>query len=555
MKKSLGLIFLLALSQYVFAQKATRLWQTSGMSFPNGFHAFEVEGKLYFNALHPANGFQLYELEGEKLKQVTSFKQELGKKDEPEGLQGAQTSNYAWFENNLFFFALGKGMTSGIYRYDGKFVSLVIPAVQMSNNFVVSDRKLTTHIGQQSGDTVAYYQIAINATHQVRKMDLMMHNLCTELGSYGDYLFGVLDGGLVKLKSNQNQVRAITATYFNEQPVYVSNLTRSSEYLWMYTYADGVARLMTIGKYGANYMDFEGCHFGEGFHWLGKSGYFLTHDADKTQLVEVFSENEKKILFDLPQMTFIDGLVKVRDQVVLSMNREGNSNLVQINGEELIEQEIKYIYDPRCLATDNENLIYLAKEMNTEYLYTSEPVIPPAVRDSLYTAFDFWNEGRSIGYVEAKSLNERGKLRFSIIDGNEGEAFRINGSSGNLIINNADQLRKSGVNLYNLGVRVEDREGGSSLAKIAVKVNYGKPFSKHNLRETLMFFPDFKRAKTLTTNHINNGESVYVYDFNFNLIDVLIVRNGAVVVGNYSPGMYILNVRNNENLYQKIELQ
>ena len=70
-----------------------------------------------------------------------------------------------------------------------------------------------------------------------------------------------------------------------------------------------------------------------------------------------------------------------------------------------------------------------------------------------------------------------------------------------------------------------------------------------------MFFPDFNRANTLTTSRIPDKQDVFVYDMNFNMVDILKVDQGVLSLGNYRPGKYILNVRNTENLYQKIELQ
>ena len=72
---------------------------------------------------------------------------------------------------------------------------------------------------------------------------------------------------------------------------------------------------------------------------------------------------------------------------------------------------------------------------------------------------------------------------------------------------------------------------------------------------TLMFFPDFSKANTLTTTKLPDGETVLVYDIKFNMVDLLFVENGAIKLPSYPPGLYILNVRNKENLYQKIELQ
>ena len=104
-------------------------------------------------------------------------------------------------------------------------------------------------------------------------------------------------------------------------------------------------------------------------------------------------------------------------------------------------------------------------------------------------------------------------------------------------------------------VEVSERNKGSSVATVNFTVNEGRPFNHTNLRETLMFFPDFSRPNTLTSTKLPDGETVLVYDINFNMVDLLFVENGVIKLPSYPPGMYILNVRNKENLYQKIELQ
>ncbi len=160
-----------------------------------------------------------------------------------------------------------------------------------------------------------------------------------------------------------------------------------------------------------------------------------------------------------------------------------------------------------------------------------------------------------VGMVNAKSQNKRGRLRYRIISGNDGDVFQINASSGVIRIDNARNLRKNKSGSFKIRVQVSEKNKGSSIATVSFKVNEGKPFSHSNLLETLMFFPDFSKANTLTTTKLPDGETVLVYDIKFNMVDLLFIENGAIKLPSYPPGLYILNVRNKENLYQKIELQ
>jgi hypothetical protein len=198
--------------------------------------------------------------------------------------------------------------------------------------------------------------------------------------------------------------------------------------------------------------------------------------------------------------------------------------------------------------------VYLATENGHDYVYTSAPLLPPRVRDTSFVVFDFWPNGRRIGQIKATSLSRKGSLRYYVASGNPQSAFTIDELTGDLKVNNEKYLYTSGKEAYDLVVQVKEKRKGSSYAKVHLTVQHETKFDATDLRETLMFFPDFGRANTLNSRQVANGVPVYVYDVNFKMVDVITVENGRLVLGEYPAGLYILNVRNNENLYQKIEL-
>lgn len=74
MKRGVLTFLITGLSLLGFSQSATRIWQTTGLTFPHGFNPFEADNSIFFNAFHPNKGFQLFQLKGDRLIQVSSFK-------------------------------------------------------------------------------------------------------------------------------------------------------------------------------------------------------------------------------------------------------------------------------------------------------------------------------------------------------------------------------------------------------------------------------------------------------------------------------------------------
>lgn len=518
---------------------------------------------LYFNAYHPKAGFQLYRLEGESLKQITSFKQKLTKKQPVEDLTGGQTSNYAWFNNRLYFFAKGKGMKSGIYSYDQYKVRLVYECERMSNGFAQEgENMLATQVAVKSADSLTYYHVSIDPYFKVKRIPLNDGGMCSEIAWFDQIYYGVRAGILGKLKFYPTRADFIPLSYGEGQLEYVSELTTLNNTLCFFAqrmYGPVLGFINNEGQPALHVLP--GKRHGACIETHGKSdyggdnAYFMVHEPDSSHFMVWDGSNQPYALQSFGRGSRLTGSGVSLKQHIFSISSPTHTNLFQVNGNRLIEQNLRYITKPNYVASYKENLVYLANESRREYLYTSAPLMPPMVTNTSYSVFDFWQNGRKVGPVLAKSINRGGRLRYYMAGGNEEGVFKVDEYTGMVSVDNHKALRTSGQNIYHLEVEVQEKRRGSSIAEVDILVKYARPFSQTNLRETLMFFPDFKRVKTLTTTKLPDGETVMVYDMNFQMVDMLEIRQGAIVLGSYTPGMYLLNVRNKENLYQKIELQ
>jgi hypothetical protein len=562
MKNILLSLFMLLLSLGVSGQSATRVWQTTGLSFPHGFEPYEADNSIFFNAFHPNKGFQLFQLKDDRLIQVSSFKQSLEKKEEPENLQGGQTSHYAWFNNQLYFFAKGKGITTGLYSYSYGKPKLVYACESMSNGYL-QDNTLSTQVSLKVNDSMEFHHIVIDSYLKLRRYKMKQINICSELVAHNGKNYGVLDGRLGEIVLTDLGVGFYSVLFEDRNLDYVQSLRSINKGLAFIAYHQDIPHVCTISDDGTKltYSYSENmlgksliCDFNLGE--AASSAYFVLHDQKKSRVMEMkIGQTPSEIKGDVSHNMEITGSTVLQKQMVISMSNNIASNLYQINGRELVEQEIKYVNHPNKVTQLNGTLVYSARENNNEFIFASDPLLPPKVETSTFSIFEFWPTGRVVGMVNAKSQNENGRLKYAIVSGNDGDVFRVNSSSGVLSINNAYNLKQSKKTSYTVRVEVSEKQMGSSIATVNFTVNAGKPFNHENLRETLMFFPDFSKPNTLTSTRLKDGESVFLYDINFNMIDMLIIEKGALKLQSYPPGMYILNVRNKENLYQKIERQ
>ena len=114
-----------------------------------------------------------------------------------------------------------------------------------------------------------------------------------------------------------------------------------------------------------------------------------------------------------------------------------------------------------------EHWLMLPKKTIKQYLFASSPLLPPKVESSNFSIFNFWQKGREVGMVNAKSQNKRGRLRYRIISGNDGDVFQINASTGVIRIDNARNLRKNKSGSFTVRVQVSEKNKGSSIATVS----------------------------------------------------------------------------------------
>lgn len=564
MKRILVVLLMAALFvSNLFGQTPSKLLTTIGLEFPHGFHPFAGGNGVFFNAYHPAHGFQLYHLKDDHLTQCTDFKQEVTKKEDPEGLQGALTSNYVMFNSQLYFFATGKGITKGIYSYNWDKTKLVYACEAMSNGYLQAGLNwLATEVQVLESDTLRVEYLQIDKYLKVKRLPVDQNLLCSDLvQQVGGTSYAVRNGQLGVLEPSQTMVKFKALKYEKVELYHVHNLVSLPDgILFMCNNKEGDPIIGSVKNYDEFFTYcFPDRRLGEQFILKATQkkdeAYFVLHGKDTSTFYFAKVHEIPLEIDDVPNGSEINGYTNLMEQQIFSFANRTESDIYQINNKKLIRHEIKYITNPTSVTKLNGELLYQAKENGRLNLYTSEPLLPPKVSDQSFTIFDFYQNGRDIGHVEAKSLNERSRLRYYIVGGNPENVFRIDAYSGNIAVNNEQFLRSSGYNLYTLEIEVQEKRKGSSFAKVYLSVKGGKVFSHRNLRETLMFFPDFSRPNTLTTTRLPDGEAVYVYDTKFNMIDLLFVKDSTIVLPSYPAGMYIINVRNKENLYQKIELQ
>ena len=419
MKRILLSFLVISLGLSSFGQSATRIWQTTGLTFPHGFNPFEADNSLFFNAYHPNKGFQLYQLKGDRLIQVSSFKQKLGKKDDPENIQGAQTSHYAWFNNQLYFFAAGKGVTSGLYSYSFGKPKLIYACQALSNGYL-QGKTLSTQVRVIENDSTRYHHIIIDNYLKVRRYKLDQVNICSDLVISNGKNYGVLDGLLGEIVVSDQRIDFYAVTLDKPDMGYFTSLKSLKDGLAFISYLDGHPHVGTLDHNGTiRTYGFPDRIIGRNLHCQPKSdetasvAYFVLHNQEISTLMELKVGAFPHEISDLPEQTDITGSTLLKKQMVLSMSNGYESNLYQINGRQLVEQEIRYIDHPNRVTQLNGNLVYLAKENNQEFIFTSDPLLPPKVETSNFTIFDFYATGRQVGMVNAKSQNKRGRLRYA----------------------------------------------------------------------------------------------------------------------------------------------
>ncbi len=547
--------------QCTFAQSPNKIIQTTGLSFPHGFNAFEADNSIFFNAFHPEKGFQLFQLKGERLIQVSYFKQKLEKKEVAENLQGAQTSNYAWFNNQLYFFAKGKGVETGLYSYSFGKPKLVYECEAMSNGYLQSTM-LSTQVVVPREEGKEYHHIIIDSRHKIVRYKLDFNTICTDLIISKRKNYAVLNGLLGELTISKQKVHFYPVNFKDNTLEHVRSLKIFKYGLLFVGYKDKSSVLGHIDRKNVlkTYIISEGTF--DNFLVVepklseeALSAYFMVHSNGQSTLLHFKRNTTPKKIKEFRERTEITSSTYISGQPLISCASQYSSNVFMLNSNSLEKVKLRRLTSIGNITQLNDELVFIATEETEPSLFALERSAPPMIANSSFDVFDFWKNGRIVGRVSAKSNRRMSTISYSIISGNKGDAFEINSVTGEIRIKNAYALKSNNLSTYKLGIQAKERLSGNSIGYVTLSVKKERPFTRENLRETLMFFPDFSRPQTLTTNNLPDGEVVLVYDVNFKMVDLLFVKNGAIVLPSYPPGIYVLNVRNKENLYQKIELQ
>ncbi|MCB9262318.1 MAG: cadherin repeat domain-containing protein [Flavobacteriales bacterium] len=534
-------------------QTAHKITSTYSLSFPYGFRATNFDNILYFNAFHAKNGWQLFKLENEKLTQISDFKQNLSKKEVPEIMQGGMISNLTLFEGSVYFFVKGKGFPSGIYRIKGNKTELVYECEKTSNQFATSHNQLITcvkktTITKKSSNTENLMLSITNGRINTEK--LKTDDIFEEIMVVNNSIYGVCHGKLYCTTPTMTQIR--------EAGNYVFGLSQNNSNLWFNYYQKNdfgnvvpyVAMLDKDDK--IKKIPHDNSDINAPIFWTQNHG-FLMVKKDSSRLYD-YAQNGKLIgtfSLDFDLM----GASETLGQTVFSLGRLDSSFLYQINGNKVIQQEFDYTKNQRNLTSQNDYLIFLADEHGRTSLYKSVPMMPPLVANQNFSFLDFWQNGHSVGNIHAQGFGERPKLRYYAESGSGLDYFNVDEYSGEISIKDNQKFYTSKSLSFDLKVRVSDRKNGDSHCTITLERKRNRPFNSYNVRESLIFFPDFKRVNTLTTSKLPDGLTVWIYDLDYNMIDEITINNGAIILGGYPSGVYLINVDNGQNLYQKIELK
>jgi hypothetical protein len=251
----------------------------------------------------------------------------------------------------------------------------------------------------------------------------------------------------------------------------------------------------------------------------------------------------------------VQGLDVCRGQVFVDACgvTDDHFDLVQVSGDHVINRNPDRLTDIKGAVVFQDHLVYMASDHGHDAVFTSDPVVPPMVQNDTFQIFDFWQNSRVLGKVKVSATDVSSRLRYRMVS--EDKLFAVDYTEGTISVANHRAIRdKAGSNIE-VKVEVTNEEGFSSTANILVQVAKSKRMETNNLNETFMFFPDFNRRRTLISNSLPDGQIIGVYDLEFAMIDEIRVKNKAIVLGEYPPGVYFLNTSKGKNMYQKIELR
>lgn len=556
------LTILLSGSLGLVAQRPVQLTQRGVLVMPNGFNSAQVDNYLYFNAFDPNSGWQLYLFDGESVIQATNYKKTYEtKKTIESSCGGGMISGMTPFAGAVVFHVKGKTVDNGLYKIEGENITKLMSGIEeISAPIRFKDELIVEAVVMEEG--VAYKRLlTINMDWEMKKgsKQRMRENeaLVSEAFELNQQLYAVVGGGIVTRSEsgfgNRNVLyNRVQDGFLMDNRLYFSAVKKGSDDAGLYS-IDEAGHEQSHGSIvpNQNMLNPQKPVVHEGNAYFvsdpdGKGIVFYRLREGKVETIETLAVRKG--------IRNVQGLAVFHDQIFVNVcGKKGTGfDMLQYDGKALVERNPDYLTNIKNTTVLNDRLIYLATEMGQEALYYSPPILPPRVQPDSFSIYDYWQNGDAVGQVRAQDAS--GKVRYKIVSGNEARTFEIDYYSGEIKVADKSGLGNRSVP-FKLLVEVENRQEAKAMAEVVIVVKKSKRLNTANLVETLLFFPDFNRKSTLTTTKLPDGQVVGIYNTDFVMIDELRVKDKAIKLGKYPPGIYLLSVQNERNLYQKIELQ
>jgi hypothetical protein len=582
--KSLLFFFLgIVLTSLSYAQfeveKETDINRRGG-SIALGTEVLNTGELLYFNALGEGRGNQLYAFDGDRHLRITSFSNtflngEVKEKKQSPFPIGAVTSHYYLFNNKTLFFAQGELTPRGLYAYEKGILKRLFECRSIGGKYTEYQGSLLfevmlspkQRIGSETaedsvGRRVVMLQLDKNGKASLFARGKTQYEQCfgNQLLTFENEVFVCKSGVMYSTTGKKIYPDLRFSKYLDIQELFVFK-----EKLFFTANKGNGNGLFSFDKNG---VIREHGTTTPNYHVLNSMPAFVTDSAvfflnhsEKfgTELYHFDGVHEPKIASDMSAInksSLVESMTYERGQLFFTAKRAGEQSfrLYQFNKDTLMEVELKGVYDIQNVEFFKGSLHFTAdSKYDGREWYSFSPPIPPRVRDYYFTINDYSKSGYKIGTIEVLNEDQRG-LRFEIASGDPNGIFRMSPSSGVLSIENPQFLDGSVLKQHQLKIRVSNREM-SSYANVYISVRESEDFTFDGLTEKLLFFPDFSRKGVLTTNVLPDGSVVKVYTMKRMMVDQVVVKDGAITLGNYPAGLYILNVKGIENYFQRIEMQ
>ncbi|MBI1305207.1 MAG: hypothetical protein GC181_01180 [Bacteroidetes bacterium] len=560
--RSLKLLACFLIITTAHAQRPVQISNKGQFQFNSGFEPLVVDSILYFSAFSNNNGWQAYSFDGDGIRTISGFSTKYQEKNREESeCGGGVLSQLARFNHSLVAHVSGKTVENGIYRVeDGRLVRLVNKVERCSPPVEVNGDLYVEGVVTE-GDVEYKRAIVIHSdwtSTRGGKTRLTKSGIATEACVLGISVFGSLDGKLARWGDDGFAV-------MQSDYIHVQNLFTFENRLFFSAIKSGDQQMQLHS------FDIDGNFISHGNIFPGQNmlnphdvlvtpdaAYFVA-DPDKKglRMYKLGNDSIEEIVIMAAKSGFRDfqGMAFLRNQVFVCVSgvRGPVYDLFQYDGKTYLERNPEYFQNIRGVTVLKDKIVFLATELGNEAIYISEPVLPPQIENDTFKIYDFYRNGDVVGTVQA--TDPTGRIRYHIISGDDNKTFEIDYFNGEIRVSDRNGVRNHTDQPYYLTVKAENRDGASSNAVIVVNIHKAKVMDTKGLRETLMFFPVLSKRHTLSTKKIANGQTVQVFNDDFQMVDELVVKNKEIVIGEYPIGIYFLNVHNGENLYQKMVIE